>query len=287
MRRSRVGMARRTVVLAVVVVLLGLAGVVAGIVVDRVRGPEWSAETGILIRLPTPEIVVLTGLSPTVGTEDLIDAAAVAKSQAVLTRAAATLKPVPVWSDLAEEVTVAPVGSSHLIKVTATAPDRDAAARTADAVATAYVQSTQERLRADMATLETVPRPPDPQRQGGSDVTADVRSRAVILGRAVTIAETFRTDQPVKLVPGVKTPAALGIVGLAAGALAAVVMTLLRPATAVSRHGAGAGRTDLQRTIAEAQRKTNGNGHHSAGLREDLHRAANGNGHRPVDTVRV
>lgn len=291
-RRRTGGRARRTVVLAIVVVLLGLVGVAAGIIVDRERGPQWSANTGVLIRLPSPEVLLLTGLSPTVETPDLIDAAAMAKSQAVLTRAATKLGPSSTWTDLAEQVTVEPVGSSHIIKVTATAPDRGSATRTADAVAAAYVETTQERLSKAMATLETVPRPPDPERQGGSDVTADIRSRAVVLGRAVTIAETFRTEEPIQLVPGTKTPAALGIVGLAAGALAAVILTLLRPAQGRSRHAAPPSGTRPRPPTDAGRGGTGqvatgqvGTGRLGMGNIEAARQLANANGRRPDDAV--
>ena len=222
-------MNRRTIVLTTVVVLLGIAGAAAGVMVDKIRGPQWSAETGILIRLASPDTVLLTGLPTTVEAEDLIDAAAVAKSQAVLTSAAGKLGGGATWSDLAKRVTVEPVGTSHIIKITAKTTTSAAATRMADAVADSYLEATAEQLRATTTTLSTVPRPPDPGRQGGSDVTADVRSRAVVLATGVTAAQVLRTDEPVQLTPSIKTPITLGIVGLAAGALFAVAVTVLRP----------------------------------------------------------
>jgi capsular polysaccharide biosynthesis protein len=256
-------MSRRTVVLAAVVVLLGIVGAAAGVVVNRVRGPEWSAETGVMIRLASPDIVLLTGLTPTVELEDLIDAAAVAKSQVVLARAATKLGSWWTGADLTEQITVEPVGSSHIIKVTAKTPDRDLSIRTADAVAAAYVEVTQEQLRATTDALQTVPRPPDPGRQGGSDVTADVRSRAVILGQDVAMAEIIHTDEPAQTSPSITTPVALGIVGVAAGVLGAVVVTLLRPAAGSRRRraaadGNGYGGTPQADALQHANGHTNG-----------------------------
>jgi hypothetical protein len=222
-------MNRRTIVLTTVVVLLGVVGAAAGIMVDRVRGPQWSAETGILLRLSSPDMLLMTGLPTSVGVEDLIDASALAKSQDVLARAAGKLGPPVTWSTLAKRVTVEPVGTSHIIKITAKYPTRDQASRAADAVADAYLEATAEQLRATTNALQTVPRPPDPGRQGGSDVTADVRSRAVVLANGVTVAQVLRTDEPTQLTPSIMTPITLGIVGLAAGALAAVAVTVLRP----------------------------------------------------------
>jgi capsular polysaccharide biosynthesis protein len=270
-------MSRRTVVLAAVVVLLGIVGAAAGVLVNRVRGPEWSAETGIMIKLASPDVVLLTGLTPTVELEDLIDAAAVAKSQTVLTRAAAKMGSWYTLADLSEQIAVEPVGSSHIIKVTAKTPDRDLSIRTADAVASAYVEVTQEQLKATTDALQTVPRPPDPGRQGGSDITADVRSRAVILGQDVAMAEIIHTEDPKQTSPSITTPIALGIVGVAAGALGAVIVTLLRPAAGSRRRrrsaagenghgGNGYGANgSAENGLAESRHGTNGHAQHRSG----------------------
>jgi hypothetical protein len=124
----------------------------------------------------------------------------------------------------------------------------------------------------------------------------------VILGRLVTIAETFHTEEPTQLVPGVKTPAALGIVGLAAGALAAVVLTLLRPAAGRSRHAAPSSGTRPRPPVETGPVRTGqigtgqiGTGQIGAGLIgtgrlgtgniEAARQLANGNGRRPDDAV--
>lgn len=211
---------------AILLTVLLVLGVGAGTVVELVRAPQWEASTDALIRTWSVESLLLTGQPTPVETEDQADAAVVAVSQTVLTRATEALGDGDDWADLAERVTAVPVPTSHFVTITATGPDELAAARTSEAVATAFAQVMRENLTAAAEGLTST-------QIGEGD--PDIRLRTQLLTWTLQPIQVFRTTQPAQLTPTVQTPIALGIVGLAIGGLVILAMTLLRPSVASAR----------------------------------------------------
>lgn len=218
---------------AILLAVLLVLGVGAGIAIEAVRAPQWQASTDALIRTWSVESLLLTGQPTPVETEDQADAAVVAVSQTVLTRAAEALGEGGDWTELAERVTAVPVPTSHFLTITATGRDEQAAVRTSEAVATAFAQVMRENLTAAADGLVST--------QAGEDDPA-IRLRTQLLTWTLQPIQVFRTTQPERLTPSVQTPIALGIVGLAIGGLVILAMTLLRPSITGAR--------DAQRLLA-------------------------------------
>lgn len=230
LRRLHGATSRTAAILLAVLLVLGVG---AGIVVELVRTPQWQASTDALIRTWSVESLLLTGQPTPVETEDQADAAVVAVSQTVLSRAAEALDEPGGWTELAERVTAVPVPTSHFVTITATGRDEQTAVRTSEAVATAFAQVMRENLTAAADGLVST-------QTGEGD--PDIRLRTQLLTWTLQPIQVYRTSQPEQLVPSAQTPVALGVVGLAIGALVILAMTLLRPSVTGAR--------DAQRLLA-------------------------------------
>ncbi len=212
---SRLGTVRAS---AVVLATLTLLGVAAGLVVNLAQGPRWNASTNVLVRVASPDDILLTGNAYPISIADQIDASALATSQAVLLQAARVLGERGGLTAMQKHVAAAPQGSSHVIVIQATQPDPVTAQRYADVVAATYVSVTEQQLAAFAASLP----PPAPGDTQGSEVLR----RAQLITRTLQPLQVFHSDQPTRL-SRVQAPVALGIVGLGAGVLVVLAMTFL------------------------------------------------------------
>ncbi|MFP5021575.1 YveK family protein [Pseudonocardia phyllosphaerae] len=217
---------------AVLMGTLFLVGLLAGLVVDQLRPASWKAGTDVLVRTWSTDSLLLTGQPAELTTADQADAATVAVSEPVLTRAAATLGAGMDWHELTTTVTAEPVPSSHLVRITATGTDERTAAARADAVAAAFADLRKEQLDAAAAGLVRTP---------AGATSADVRLRSQLLIGATRPLEVFRTAVPEQTSPGVTLPASAAIVGLGVGALVVLALTTLRPALGTGRDAQRAG----------------------------------------------
>jgi capsular polysaccharide biosynthesis protein len=203
---------------AVILVSLTVLGVAAGLLLNLVQAPKWTATTNVLVRAASVDGLVLTGTAYPISIADQIDESALATSQDVLTQAAQELNVRGGLTELQRHVTAAPQGSSHVLEIKATGPDAATAQRTADVVAAIFVTKTQQRLASFAASL-----PP-----AASPLTAnsEVLHRAELITRTLQPLQVFHGEQPTQ-VSSVRAPTALGIVGLAAGALVVLALTFL------------------------------------------------------------
>lgn len=205
--------------------LLLLLGVLTGIVVELVRPPLWQASTDTLIRTWSVDSLLLTGQPTPVETADQADAAVVAVSQTVLERAAEQLGE-PDWVALSQRVTAEPVPTSHFVTITATGPDEDSAVRTSETVATAFAEVLRDNLTDAAEGLRST--------QVG-DGDPEIQLRVQLLTWTLQPVQVYRTTEPEQLTPSIRTPIALGVVGLAVGALLLLAATLLRPTVGSAR----------------------------------------------------
>ncbi|MGH3827803.1 MAG: hypothetical protein ACRDQX_11615 [Pseudonocardiaceae bacterium] len=205
---------------AIILVSLTVIGVAAGLLLNRVQGTKWTATTNVLVRMAPGDVdgLLLTGTSNPVSIADQIDESALATSQGVLIKAAHELNVRGGLTEMQREVTAAPQGSSHVIVITATEPNAATAQRTADVVANIFIAMTQQRLAAIAASL--------PPATGPLTANSEVLRRAQLITRTLQPLQMFHDEQPTQL-SRVRTPAALGIVGLAAGALVVLALAFL------------------------------------------------------------
>jgi capsular polysaccharide biosynthesis protein len=206
---------------AIIMGVLLVVGAVLGFALDRIRPAEWSASSDVLIRTWSVDSLLLTGQPATLTTADQADAATVAVSEPVLTRALRTLGSTDDWHELATTVTASPQASSHVVTITATGPDAATATARADAVANAFAAIRKEQL--DQAARGLVASP-----TGAADES--LRTRSQLLISSTQPVEVFRTAVPQQVSPSSTAPAAGGVVGLAVGALLVLGLSLGRPA---------------------------------------------------------
>ena len=214
---------RAGVVLLTVLLVLG-AG--AGVAVEFTRGEQWRSSTDALVRTWSVDSLLLSGATTDVGTSDQADAAVVAVSQEVLGRAAADLDDGRAGQAQSEDVTATPVASSHIVTITATGRTAAEAETTSEAVAEAfagYVRTTLTDAAAGLLATEA------------GQNTPEIQVRAQLLSSTLQPVEVFRTAQPTQTSPSVQTPIALGVVGLALGALVLLGLSMLRPAVTSAR----------------------------------------------------
>lgn len=211
---------------AVLLGLLAVIGVAAGVVVNLLRPPQWQASTDALVRTWSIDSLLISGEATPVSTEDQVDAATVATSQQVLGVAATTLADGRTWMDLSKGVTATPAVASHFVTITATGRDAASAQATSEAVAAAFSNVTRQNLVTAAAGLtSTADGSKDPQ----------LVLRAQVLTRSLQPIQVYHDSQPKQLAPNVQTPIALGIVGLAIGGLALIVLFLARPSISAAR----------------------------------------------------
>lgn len=218
---------------AVLLGVLLVLGVAAGGAIELVRGPQWQASTDALVRAWSVDSLLLTGQTTPVTTADQADAAVVAVSRTVLERAATDLGEARGWEYLSEHVTAVPMPVSHFVTITATGVDGDTAQRISEAVAGAFSTVMRENLTTSAEGLAST--------QVG-DGDPDIRLRSQLLTSTLQPIQVYRTTQPERITPTVRTPIALGIVGLAIGALVLLALALTRPSVTSAR--------DAQRLLA-------------------------------------
>lgn len=205
---------------AVIVTSLTVIGVVAGLLLNLAQGPKWTATTNVLVRVASVDGLLLTGISNPVSIADQIDESVLATSQDVLIQAARELHVRGGLAEMQQDVTAAPQGSSHVIVITATKPDAATAQQTADVVAAIFVRMTQQRL-ASIAANVAANLPPTT-----APAESEILRRAQLITRTLQPLQIFHDQQPTQQ-SQVRTPVALGIVGLAAGALVVLALTFL------------------------------------------------------------
>jgi capsular polysaccharide biosynthesis protein len=115
---------------AVLVLVLTLLGAGAGFALETARGVQFQARTEVLVRFWSVESFLLTGQSSTVTSADVSDAATLAGSRDVLTRAADDLDDGRDAVDLSSAVSVAPSSASNAVTIVATAGDAATAGAT-------------------------------------------------------------------------------------------------------------------------------------------------------------
>jgi capsular polysaccharide biosynthesis protein len=211
---------------AVVMGVLLVLGTVLGFAADRIRPAEWQASSDVLIRTWSIDSLLLTGQPATLTTADQADAALVAVSEPVLTRALRSLGSDQDWHVFAETVTASPQLSSHVVTITASGPDAATAEARADAVANSFAALRKEQL--DDAARGLVA-----SQTGAADES--LRQRSQLLIWSTQPVEVFRTAVPEQTSPSTTAPAAGGVVGLAVGALVVLGLSLGRPAIARPR----------------------------------------------------
>lgn len=214
---TELGTARAAAIILTSLTLLGMA---AGVVLNLVQGPTWTATTDVLVRAASVDEMLLTGTGYPISIADQIDESALATSQDVLIQAAHELNFPGGLTELQHHVTAAPQGSSHVIEIKATDRDAATAQHTADVVAAIYVTITKQRLESFAASLSPA--------AGAPAADSEVLRRAQLVTRTLQPLQVFHGDQPTQL-SRARAPAALGIVGLAAGALVVLALTFLGP----------------------------------------------------------
>jgi capsular polysaccharide biosynthesis protein len=202
----------------IILASLTLLGVTAGLLLNLVQGPKWTATTNVLVRDASVDGLLLTGTAYPISIADQIDESALATSQDVLIQAVRELNVPGGLTELQRHVTAAPQGSSHVIEIKATEPDAATAQRTADVVAAIFMTMTQQRLDSFAASLPPV--------AGPLPANSEVLRRAELITRTLHPLQVFHGEQPTQ-VSRARAPAALGIVGLAAGALVVLALTFL------------------------------------------------------------
>ena len=237
---ARLGTARAG---GIIVVTLVVLGVVAGVIWNVVLGPRWTATTDVLIRLSSVDTLLLTGSPDSANSTDQIDDASLATSQDTLNEVISQLHVGGGLLQLQKDVNATPQGSSHVIVISATEPDPVTAQRIADAVAGDFVAAARQRLAVLAASLQPSGGAPMPSVAAAPNGTAAAMNSAAtnsavasanaeVLARAQLVAKTmqpwqvYRDQLPSRESP-VRVPAALGIVGLAAGALVILALSFL------------------------------------------------------------
>jgi capsular polysaccharide biosynthesis protein len=216
---------------AVIIVSLVVLGVIAGVIWNVVQGPRWTATTNVLIRLSSVDTLLLTGNVDSSNSTDQMDDAFLSTSQDILGEVIRQLHPVGGLLQLQKDVNATPQGSSHVIVISATEPDPVTAQRISDTVANTFVAAVRTRLTTLAASLQptAVPAVPVTAAIASPALTsadADVLARARLIASTVQPLQVFHDQLPSQQPPA-RVPAALGIVGLAAGALVVLALSLL------------------------------------------------------------
>lgn len=207
------------VLAALLVALFTVGGAAAGWAVEQAKGPQFRASTDVLVRFWSVESFLLSGQSTQVTSADVADAATLASSRDVLTRAAAELHDGRTASDLATKVAVTPSATSNAVSIAATATDARTAKRTSEAVAAAMISALKDRITASSEGLTGV----------ASDFRTQIQQRADVLETSVRPLVALATSDAQRTAPTSKSLIAFAIVGLAAGTLLVVGVRFSRP----------------------------------------------------------
>lgn len=208
--------------IAIFLVVFAALGAAAGMLVNHVNGSSWESTTAVQVRNWPVDVLLLTGQSNAVTTEDLVDVSILAESEDVLGRASAQLADGRSWVDLTKDTTAEPTASSHVISIKATATSASAAQRTSTVVAAVLTEVVQDQVEAAAAATAVPAGTP-------TDTDAIVKLRAELLNRTLPPLEVLGTTNPTQKSPTVAMPVALGVAGLAAGVLGIVALMFARP----------------------------------------------------------
>lgn len=221
---------------AAIMITLSLFGALLGVLINLAQTPKWTASTSVMVKVGEQDKFALNGEWSSPNFEDQIDLASVATNQDALITVARRLNLPDSLADLQENVTASPKGSSHVIVFSATQPDPELAQRVADAVATNFVEDSQRNMESLLQSLPPVPAPasaPDDDHPAGAEPAPappgpdpEIVARASLLSNTIKPLQVFHDDLPSRPSPA-RTPAALAVVGLAAGALVVLALTFL------------------------------------------------------------
>lgn len=234
---------RRVAVILAAGLILGVA---AGLVLGTVRGPRHQAVASVMVQAtPTSTLgLLINGTSDAISSGDMVDVALLATSTPLLTAAAEQVSaagdhPDVTADDLADWVTSEPVLSSHLVQITVEAPEPALATAVLEALTTQLVDEQQAQVDAVVDSVAL----PEPGEVGTDPAAEQVRVRVGLVAQALVPLRVVSIGAPEQTAPGVVLPAALGVVGLAAGALVVIGASWRprRPSGAGSEAGAGAG----------------------------------------------
>lgn len=220
---------------AAIMITLALVGALLGFLVNLIQPPKWSATTSVMIKVGQQDRYALNGDWSDPSYEQQIDLGSIATNQDALIAVARQLNLPDSLADLQKNTGAYPKGNSHVLVFSATQADPELAQRVADALATNFVESSQRNLEALLQSL-----PPEPAKPIEDDHPAgtpavpppppgpdpDIVARAALLTNTIKPLQVFHDDLPNRPSPA-RTPAALAVVGLAAGALVVLALTFL------------------------------------------------------------
>lgn len=217
---------------AAIMVTLSLVGALLGFLVNLVQSPKWSATTSVMVKVGDQQRFALKDDWSGPSYEDQVDMASVATNQDALIAVARQLNLPDSLADLQKNTGAYPKGSSHVIVFSATQADPELAQRVADALATNFVESSQRGMEAMLQSLPPEPvEPPDPDHPVTTPAAPpgpdhEIIERAGLLTNTIKPLQVYHDDLPSRPSPA-RTPAALAVVGLAAGALVVLALTFL------------------------------------------------------------
>jgi len=218
-------------------------GVAAGLVLGVVRGPLHRAVASVMVQAtPTSTLgLLMNGTSAAIGSGDMVDVALLATSTPLLTAAAEDVSstgdhPEVTADDLADWVSSEPVLSSHLVQITVEAPEPGLATSVLEALTTQLVDEQQAQVD---AVVDAVP-VPEPSEVGTDPAAEQLRVRLGLVAETLVPLRVVSIGAPEQTAPGVVLPAALGVVGVAAGALV-VIGASWRPRRPPGAAGSGDG----------------------------------------------
>ncbi|MBN1095194.1 hypothetical protein JKP76_03560 [Blastococcus sp. TML/C7B] len=186
----------------------------------RLAARNGQASTSVQVQIGSSETLLMTGQVTPVTAQDTAEAALMAGSEPVLTRAAAALGDGQPWRYYAERVNAAPESTSHVVMIQAAARGGAEARRIAEAVGVALSDTASEQIASTAATLPSL----DPE-----GVDSGLSIRAQLLQGTVQPFRVIGTTEAIKTSPTAQLPIALGIAGLALGVLLVIGLATIRP----------------------------------------------------------
>lgn len=218
---------------AVLLVGLAVLGAVAGFVIDRVRGPQFEASSVVQVQAtPNSALAILIGgNAEPVNPGDMVDVTNLATTSTVLDAAAKQLSDAGTptsAADLSAAVSAEAVAASHLVTITATTAEATRSQDYARAVADALAAEQQRQVAATLRAVPAATEAAGDSQSSGTDSAAAIRVRAGLLNGNLVPIKRVSDDRATQTVPGNTLPLALGVVGLAAGALITIGLSLGR-----------------------------------------------------------
>ncbi|WP_284250592.1 hypothetical protein [Litorihabitans aurantiacus] len=230
-------------------------GAVAGLVLDQVRGPRHEVTSTVMVQATPASTLglLMNGAGEPVTAGDLVDVALLTTSTPLLEAAAAEVSRSGTAvdaDDLAGWVTAEPVLSSHLLTLTVEAPDAALATAVADALTAQLLAQQQAEVDAVLASVPL----PAAETPGIDPAGEQLRLRAELVAGALAPLRAVSTTAPEQTAPGVLMPAALGVVGFAAGALVVIGLSLrpVRPRTGLEGASPGDAGAESERSTVPA-----------------------------------